>query len=132
MSKIKRRPWSKAELHYLQNNPDNLSDQELAVSLNRSRQAIAMRRSMMDTVHKKMPRWSDADVETLKQLHSTHTDDQIGKILNRTAHAVWAKRKRLNLGEVKYSQMRANIAKKAELETVGKRSFKSYFSRIFE
>lgn len=90
--------WSVAEKFYVQNNP-NLSDKELAFALGRTPAAIQQQRSrFMPDAPRKMPRWTTAEVEALKSMYTTHSDQEISEIIGRTTHAVWGKRQRLKIG----------------------------------
>lgn len=90
--------WSVADKFYLENN-SHLSDKELAFVLGRTTAAIQQQRfRYMPNAAKKMPRWSSAEVETLKSMYTTHTDQEIADILGRTQVAVWGKRQRLKIG----------------------------------
>lgn len=104
-------------------NPDNLTNAQLALALNRSKSAIVSQLNLRREPHQKvMPRWSQDEVKLLKKHYKTHTDEQIAEMLGRTPTAVWGKRQRLELSRSEYRGRPITVkkeAKKEEPRTIG-------------
>lgn len=92
-----KRRWSKEEDDNLRIlHEDNYSISEIADILNRSKQAIAHRRSNLKLVHDS---WSQEDDDNLRTLHREHWSiSEIARILNKTVEAIRHRKKKLHLG----------------------------------
>ena len=117
MGRKKQRPLSLSEKRFIDENPFNMNDHQIARCLNRYVEQVRMYKRRSSA--KAMPRWTDEDVKVLREMTGKYSDEAIGEVLGRTASAVWGKKQRLGLlsGKAGRPRKKRQESKKFDLTT---------------
>lgn len=105
MRKVPNRRWTQEEIDYIQDKPPGVTDIQLSIDLNRSLEAVRMKRmyllrggckqqaNAIVPGKRKFERWDKEDLEII--INSGRTDEELAIVLGRSENSIRVKRYQL-------------------------------------